>query len=64
MITAKVPSDLNEKHVVLVESTAFGLISKLTGCNCMSSRIRFDVEDNFADVVRVELPEAARFKTA
>ena len=64
VLTARVPSDLSEKDFAVVGSTAFGLIHKLTGCNCMSGRISFVVEDNFADVIRVELPEAARLKSA
>jgi hypothetical protein len=60
VLTARVPSDLTERDFAAVGSAAFGLIHKLTGCNCMSGRISFVVEDNFADVIRVELPMAAR----
>jgi len=60
VLTAKVPADLSEKDFAAVGSAAFGLIHKLTGCNCMSGRISFVVEDNFADVIRVELPQVAR----
>ena len=64
VLKAKMPVDANEKDLLTVGSAAFGLISRLTGCNCLSGRISFVVEDNFADVIRVELPEAARLKTA
>ncbi len=64
VLTARVPADLSEKDFAAVGNAAFGLIHKLTGCNCMSGRISFVVEDNFADVIRVELPEAARGKVA
>lgn len=60
ILTAKVPPDLGEKDFAAVGSAAFGLIHKLTGCNCMSGRISFVVEDNFADVIRVELPQVSR----
>jgi hypothetical protein len=60
VLTAKVPSDLSEKDFAAVGGAAFGLIKRLTGCNCMSGRISFVVEDNFADVIRVELPEAGQ----
>jgi hypothetical protein len=57
VLTARVPSDLDEAGFAAVGKSAFGLIRKLTGCNCMSGRISFVVEDNFADVIRVQLPE-------
>ena len=64
VLTARVPSDLDEKDFGLVGKAAFGLIYRLTGCNCMSGRISFVVEDNFADVIRVELPETANAQRA
>ena len=57
ILTAKAPADLTEEDFRRVGTAAFGLIKKLTGCNCMSGRISFVVEDNFADVIRVELPQ-------
>lgn len=57
VLTARVPTDINEKEFAVVGSSAIGLIKKLTGCNCMSGRISFVVEDIFADVIRVELPQ-------
>jgi len=59
VLTARVPSDLSPDDFSKVGGQAFALIHKLTGCNCMSGRISFVVEDNFADVIRVELPETA-----
>lgn len=55
LLTARVPSDLTEEDFKKVGQAAFGMIHKLTGCNCMSGRISFVVEDNFADVIRVDL---------
>jgi hypothetical protein len=55
VLTAKVPSDINEKEFAALGTSAIGLIRKLTGCNCLSGRISFVVEDNFADVIRVDL---------
>ena len=62
VLTARVPSDLTDRDFAAVGSAALGLIRKLTGCNCMSGRISFVVEDNFADVIRVDLnePQGAR----
>ena len=59
VLKARVPSDLTEKDFAAIGSSAFGLIRRLTGCNCLSGRISFVVEENFADVIRVQLSEAA-----
>ncbi len=59
VLTAKVPNDITVKEFAVVGRDALALIHKLTGCNCMSGRISFVVEDNFADVIRVNLNEAA-----
>ena len=58
VLSAKIPSDLTPEDFNAVGKAAFSLIHKLTGCNCMSGRISFVVEDNFADVIRVQLPQA------
>jgi hypothetical protein len=60
VLTARVPADLSEKDFASVSGAAFGLIKRLTGCNCMSGRISFVVENDFADVIRVELPEISQ----
>jgi hypothetical protein len=57
-LTAQVPLDLSEEDFTRVARAAYGVIHNLTGCNCMSGRISFVVEDNFADVIRVNLAEA------
>jgi hypothetical protein len=54
-LTAQVPLDLSEEDFVHVARASYSLINKLTGCNCMSGRISFVVEDNFADVIQVNL---------
>lgn len=54
-LTAHVPLNLSVEEFSHVNRAAYDLISKLTGCNCMSGRIRFVVEDRFADVIRVNL---------
>lgn len=64
VLTAKVPSDISEKDFTAIGSAAFGLIHRLTGCNCLSGRISFVVEENFAEVIRVQLPEATRTQRA
>jgi hypothetical protein len=55
VLTATVPNDISEDDFNKVGSTALKLIKRLTGCNCMSGRISFVVEDNFADVIKVDL---------
>jgi len=59
VLTATVPNDITEDDFNKVGSTALKLIKKLTGCNCMSGRISFVVEDNFADVIKVNLDQRA-----
>src|SRR5262245_29765710 len=50
VLTARVPSDISDRDLAAVGNHALGLIRRLTGCNCLSGRISFVVEDNFADV--------------
>ncbi len=54
-LTAKVPHDLSEQDFARVAVSAYGLIHGLTGCNCLSGRISFVVEDSFSDVINVSL---------
>ena len=58
ILTARVPNDISDRDLAAVGNTALGLIRKLTGCNCLSGRISFVVEDNYADVIRVDLGAA------
>ena len=55
VLSARLPMDCTQEEFQRVTANAYGLINKLTGCNCMSGRISFVVEDIFADVIRVEL---------
>ncbi len=55
VLTARVPSDITDENFAQVGSAALGLIRRLTGCNCLSGRISFVVEDNFAEVIQVNL---------
>ena len=57
VLTATVPSDITEDDFNKVGSSALKLIKRLTGCNCMSGRISFVVEDNFAEVIKVNLDQ-------
>ena len=57
VLTATVPNDITEDDFNKIGTTALKLIKKLTGCNCMSGRISFVVEDNFADVIKVNLDQ-------
>lgn len=54
-LTAHVPLDLSEEDFVHVARASYGLINKLTGCNCLSGRISFVVEDVFNEVIQVQL---------
>ncbi|HZS45258.1 MAG TPA: hypothetical protein VFC63_09175 [Blastocatellia bacterium] len=58
VLTASVPSDITDEDFHVVGTRALGLIKKLTGCNCLSGRISFVVEDNFAQVIQVDLGQA------
>ncbi len=58
VLTARVPSGFGEEDFAPLAKSAFGLIHRLTGCNCLSGRISFVVEDNYADVIRVNLGPA------
>jgi hypothetical protein len=55
VLTASVPSNITDEDFAHVGRSGLALIRKLTNCNCMSGRISFVVEENFADVIRVEL---------
>jgi hypothetical protein len=55
VLTAQVPHDMNEAEFQNVTREAYRLVNRLTGCNCMSGRISFVVEDVFAEAIRVEL---------
>jgi ethanolamine utilization microcompartment shell protein EutS len=49
-----VPTELSADEFLKVAEVGYGLINRLTGCNCLSGRISFVVEDNFAEVTRVQ----------
>jgi hypothetical protein len=55
ILTAAVPSNITDEEFATLGKSALNLIRKLTGCNCMSGRISYVVEENFADVIRVDL---------
>ncbi len=56
VLTAHVPPDCSEADFVEVSRRAYALINRLTGCNCLSGRISFVVEDVFAEAIQVNLP--------
>ena len=55
VLTARVPLDCSESDFLEVARSAYGLINRLTGCQCASGRISFVVEDIFAEVIQVNL---------
>jgi hypothetical protein len=59
VLTCRVPVQCSLEDFQRVAASAYGLINKLTGCNCMSGRISFVVEDVFAEVIRVNLEQPA-----
>lgn len=59
VLTCRVPLHCSLEDFQRVATNAYGLINKLTGCNCMSGRISVVVEDSFADVIRVNLEQPA-----
>ena len=54
-LVARVPGEISEEEFLRVGRAAYGLVNKLTGCNCMSGRISFVVEDVYSDVIQVNL---------
>jgi hypothetical protein len=59
VLRASVPSDLTERELAHVSEQALGLIKKLTKCNCLSGRISYVVEENYGEVIRVNLNAAS-----
>ena len=57
VVKAKVPIEMSEAEFGRVASSAYGLINRLTGCNCLSGRISFVVEDVFAEVIQLRFGE-------
>jgi hypothetical protein len=56
VLTAKVPSNISHDELARLATSAFEVISKMTGHPCLSGQIKFVVEDNFMnDVIRVDL---------
>lgn len=53
VLTAKLPYDVSDAEMAQVGQSALDLVRKLTGCNCLSGRISFVVQDNLADVIRI-----------
>jgi len=58
VLTATVPVDLSETDFQRVTRSEHNLVSRLTGCNCLSGRISFVVEHDFNDVIQVNLGPA------
>jgi hypothetical protein len=54
-LIARVPHELSAEDFGRVAQTAYQVVHGLTGCNCLSGRISFVVEDIFEDVIQVEL---------
>jgi hypothetical protein len=61
VLTARVPMEMSGEEFLEVAKSSYELISRLTGCNCMSGRISFVVDDLYNEVVRVDF---GRFREA
>ena len=57
VLKASVPTELSAEEFAKVATTGYELVHRLTGCNCLSGRISFVVEENFAEVTRVQFDE-------
>ena len=57
-LTAHVPIQMSQEEFGVIAAHSYDLISKLTGCNCMSGRINFQIEENFGELLQVNLGPA------
>jgi hypothetical protein len=55
VLKASVPTELSAAEFVKVAESGYDLIRRLTGCNCLSGRISFVVEEDWAEAIRVEI---------
>ena len=55
VLTAVVPRDIAEGDFTKLGQSILGLIKKHTGCNCLSGRIKVVIQEDFSEVIRVEL---------
>jgi hypothetical protein len=60
-LKAQVPVNLSAEDFGRVAVSAYGLIHNLTGCNCLSGRISFVVEEIYSEVINVNLDERGGF---
>jgi len=58
VLTAAVPIGFAEGDFNHLGKAVVGLIRRQTGCNCLSGRIKVVIEDDFSDVIRVDLGPA------
>jgi hypothetical protein len=55
VLKATVPSELSAEEFAKVAESGYDLIRRLTGCNCLSGRISFVVEEDWAQAIEVQL---------
>lgn len=55
VLTASVPHDFTGDDFTHLGKSILAQVHRLTGCNCMSGRIKVVIEDNFHDVIQVDL---------
>jgi hypothetical protein len=58
VLTASVPGDVTEGDFNHLGRSILGLIKRQTGCNCLSGRIKVVLQEDFSEVVRVDLGPA------
>jgi hypothetical protein len=55
VLIASVPSDIADGDFTKLGQSILGLIKRHTGCNCLSGRIKVVIQEDFTEVVRVDL---------
>ena len=58
MLTASVPHDFTGDDFAHLRKSIVAQIHRLTGCNCMSGRVKVVIQDDFQDVIHVDLGRA------
>lgn len=59
-IVAQVPLDVSREEFASLALHSYDFVSKLTGCNCMSGRINFRVEEHYGEILSVNLGHSAQ----
>jgi hypothetical protein len=55
VLTAAVPRDITGEDFTKLGHSILGLIKGHTGCNCLSGRIKVVIQEDYSEVIRVDL---------